>query len=117
MNEAVKDMRSKAKTKNKVNAVRGEMFSPHVYRKWADFCWVCKKRVKPATVKSDLLLALACFDQTVSLILRKDKLRIDNLTFPQFLVSRMNIERQSWNIFIWTTIKFLDDPLLLYLDE
>ena len=56
------EKRRKSKTDVVASAVMGDMFNPHVNHGRAYIRYVCAELLKQPTLKSNLLVGLACFD-------------------------------------------------------
>ena len=112
-----REKNKKLRTDIVAGTVMGEMFNPHVDQGRAYIRYVCKELINHPTLKSDLVVGLACFDYAVLFTMPKDQAaRCYSRLFHSFCV-RGWLEKELNNIHMDDYMEFIDDVRFVYLDE
>ena len=107
----------KVRTDVVAGTVMSEMFNPHVDQERAYIRYVCKELIKHPTLKSDLVVGLACFYYAVLFTMPKDQAAsYYSRLFHSFCV-RGWLSKELRNIHMDDYMEFIDDIRFVYLDE
>ena len=112
-----REKHKKVRTDVVAGTVMGEMFNPHVDQGRTYILYVCKELINHPTLKSDLVVGLACFDYPVLFTMPKDQAAACySRLFHSFCV-RGWLAKELKNIHMDDYMEFIDDIWFVYLDE
>ena len=112
-----KEKSKKSKTDVIASAVMGEMFNPHVNQGRACIRYVRSELLKHPTIKSDLVVGLACFDYSVLFTLPRGKTMECYARLFQSFCVRGWLAKELKNVHMDDYLEFIDDLRFVYLDE
>ena len=112
-----KERSKKPETDVIASAMMGDMLNPLVNQGRAYNRYVCAELLKHPTLKSDLVVGLACFDYSVLFTLpRGQAMDVYARLFQSFCV-RGWLAQELKNVHMFDHLEFIDDLRFVYLDE
>ena len=112
-----REKNKKVRTDVVAGTVMGEMFNPYVDQRRAYIRYVCKELSNHLTLKSDLVVGLACFDYAVLFTMPENQTAgCYSRLFHSFCV-RGWLAKELKNIHMDDYMEFIDDIRFVYLDE
>ena len=106
-----------SKTDVTASTVMGEMFNPHVDQGRAYIRYVCSELLKHPTIKSDLVVGLACFAYSVLFALPRGQAMDCYARLFQSFCVRGWLAKELKNVHMDDYLEFIDDLRFVYLDE
>ena len=107
----------KTRTDVMAGTVMDEIFYPHVNRGRAYNRYMCKEHINDPTLKSELVVVLACFDYVVLFTMPKDQAAGWYSRFFQSFCVPGWLANELKNLHIDDYMEFIDKFQFIYLDE
>ena len=109
-----KEMSKKSKTEVIASSVMGDMFNPYVNQGRAHIRYVCCEILKHPTFKSDLVVGLACFDNSVLFVLSRGQAMDCYARLFQSFCVRGWLPKELKNVHMDDYVEFIDDLRFVY---
>ena len=116
-NNVEREKSKKSRTDVIASAVMGEMFNPHVNQGRAYVRYVCSELLKHPTIKSDLVVALACFHYSVLFTLPRGETMECYAPLIQSFCVRGWLAKELKKVHMDDYLEFIDDLRFVYLDK